>query len=51
MPYVRINFVDTETGNTPIDSENLNKMDAAIKEHDDKIGTITDLQYEVTETF
>ncbi len=34
MSYERINWEDAPSTKTPINAENLNKMDAAIKKHD-----------------
>ena len=31
LTYVRVNWEDSPSENTPINSENLNKMDAAIE--------------------
>lgn len=51
MSYVRVNWKDDEIGDTPIDAENLNKMDLAISEHETAIATIPDLKYDIIETF
>ena len=37
MAYTRINWQDLPTTTTPRNATNLNKMDSAIKEHDDKL--------------
>ena len=37
MAYTRINWQDLPSTATPRNATNLNKMDSAIKEHDDKL--------------
>ena len=37
MAYTRVNWEDLPSTNTPRNATNLNKMDSAIKEHDDKL--------------
>lgn len=37
MAYTRVNWEDLPSTNTPINATNLNNMDAAIKENDDKL--------------
>lgn len=44
MAYERINWQNGEVGNTPLNANNLNRMDMAIEEHDQKIG---DHDYEI----
>ena len=44
MAYERINWQNGEVGNTPLNANNLNRMDMAIEEHEQKIG---DHDYEI----
>ena len=37
MAYTRVNWKDLPSTETPINAENLNKMDKAIKDNDDKL--------------
>lgn len=44
MAYERINWQNGEAGNTPLNANNLNRMDMTLEEHDQKIG---DHDYEI----
>lgn len=44
MAYERINWQNGEVGNTPLNANNLNRMDMTLEEHDQKIG---DHDYEI----
>lgn len=44
MAYERINWQNGESGNTPLNANNLNRMDMTLEEHDQKIG---DHDYEI----
>jgi hypothetical protein len=39
--YVRINWQNGDSGQTPIDASNLNIMDKGIKDLDDKVNSIS----------